>query len=214
MPFPIFFFLMIRDPPRSPLSSSSAASDVYKRQEPDEQPNALCPEDEEEGLELTADKIAEDDRPPATAFSPHPTLHQPLEEEDLEAPDQGLHSRQPEEKVALSNRAGLRDDLSVTWDDVPCVRLYRGMKAWRDPRSGKGIPRRPVCLGFCLFVTGVVFTVVFLAGCFAWGLGAAIPYGVVGAIALMPGCYVMLVTYKAYHHEPGYDFGQIRAPGD
>eukprot|EP00658_Telonema_sp_P-2_P036999 TRINITY_DN26658_c0_g2_i2.p1 TRINITY_DN26658_c0_g2~~TRINITY_DN26658_c0_g2_i2.p1 ORF type:complete len:121 (+),score=31.11 TRINITY_DN26658_c0_g2_i2:32-394(+) len=28
----IFFFLMIRRPPRSTLSSSSAASDVYKRQ--------------------------------------------------------------------------------------------------------------------------------------------------------------------------------------
>ena len=28
----VFFFLMIREPPRSTLSSSSAASDVYKRQ--------------------------------------------------------------------------------------------------------------------------------------------------------------------------------------
>ena len=35
-PFPFnFFFLMIRRPPRSTLSSSSAASDVYKRQELD-----------------------------------------------------------------------------------------------------------------------------------------------------------------------------------
>eukprot|EP00656_Telonema_subtile_P012306 TRINITY_DN16191_c0_g1_i2.p1 TRINITY_DN16191_c0_g1~~TRINITY_DN16191_c0_g1_i2.p1 ORF type:complete len:122 (+),score=14.66 TRINITY_DN16191_c0_g1_i2:32-397(+) len=30
--FSVFFFLMIRQPPRSTLSSSSAASDVYKRQ--------------------------------------------------------------------------------------------------------------------------------------------------------------------------------------
>ena len=29
---PLFFFLMIRDPPKSPQSRSSAASDVYKRQ--------------------------------------------------------------------------------------------------------------------------------------------------------------------------------------
>ena len=31
-PFLFFFFLCIRHPPRSTLSSSSAASDVYKRQ--------------------------------------------------------------------------------------------------------------------------------------------------------------------------------------
>ena len=30
--FPLFFFLMIRRPPRSTLDRSSAASDVYKRQ--------------------------------------------------------------------------------------------------------------------------------------------------------------------------------------
>ena len=33
--FLIFFFLMIRRPPRSTLDRSSAASDVYKRQDPD-----------------------------------------------------------------------------------------------------------------------------------------------------------------------------------
>ena len=32
--FSIFFFLMIRRPPRSTLDRSSAASDVYKRQAP------------------------------------------------------------------------------------------------------------------------------------------------------------------------------------
>ena len=32
MPLPLFFFLMIRRPPRSTLDRSSAASDVYKRQ--------------------------------------------------------------------------------------------------------------------------------------------------------------------------------------
>ena len=34
----LFFFLMIRGPPRSTLDRSSAASDVYKRQRGDPQP--------------------------------------------------------------------------------------------------------------------------------------------------------------------------------
>ena len=33
--FPFFFFLMVRRPPRSTLDRSSAASDVYKRQDRD-----------------------------------------------------------------------------------------------------------------------------------------------------------------------------------
>ena len=37
---PEFFFLMIRRPPRSTLDPSSAASDVYKRQGPDQGPLA------------------------------------------------------------------------------------------------------------------------------------------------------------------------------
>lgn len=36
--------------------------------------------------------------------------------------EDGIHSRQDEEKMALSGRRGLRDDLSVGWDDIPCVR--------------------------------------------------------------------------------------------
>ena len=40
--FLCFFFLMIRRPPRSTLDRSSAASDVYKRQEEDEGTGAVA----------------------------------------------------------------------------------------------------------------------------------------------------------------------------
>eukprot|EP00658_Telonema_sp_P-2_P004816 TRINITY_DN11799_c0_g1_i1.p1 TRINITY_DN11799_c0_g1~~TRINITY_DN11799_c0_g1_i1.p1 ORF type:complete len:202 (-),score=34.06 TRINITY_DN11799_c0_g1_i1:427-1032(-) len=135
------------------------------------------------------------------------------ETEDLELAD-GLHSGHDEEKMALSGHRRLREDLSVGWDDVPCVRLYRGLRDWKDPKSGRGIPKRPVCLGFFLFALGVVFCMVFLVGAFVWGFGRSIPYGVIGIIGLLPGGYVMVVTYKAYNREPGWNFGQIRAQGD
>merc|ERR1711865_102010 len=116
----------------------------------------------------------------------------------------GLHSRSLERQSA-EPAAG---------SSLFFVRWYSGLKAWRDPRTGKGIPRRPVFIGAFLFLIGLVFVFVFLSSWLTSGFGESYPYIVISAITLPPGSYALVVTYKSYHFEPGWNFGQIRGPND
>merc|ERR1712166_472915 len=115
----------------------------------------------------------------------------------------GLHSRSLE-----------RPSTSTTSSSLCCVRWYSGLKAWRDPRSGKGIPRRPVCLAFFLFIIGVIFVPVFFGSWITSSFSESYPYLLVSGITLPPGTYALTVAYKSYHFEPGWSFSQIRGPND
>eukprot|EP00658_Telonema_sp_P-2_P078245 TRINITY_DN7287_c0_g1_i6.p1 TRINITY_DN7287_c0_g1~~TRINITY_DN7287_c0_g1_i6.p1 ORF type:complete len:465 (-),score=192.02 TRINITY_DN7287_c0_g1_i6:334-1728(-) len=143
---------MIRRPPRSTLSSSSAASDVYKRQlwaenpapEPSPAPAAEPPES---AAEPAAEEPAQEDEEPsateaedAAAPEANPT---PAECSATAAPS-ALTEAEAEEMFKLYNSDG--DDLLSTAELLHMIKVMKGkdevklsevMKVWDKDKDGK-----------------------------------------------------------------------------